>query len=88
VDSRGSGLGPVVGCCECCDEPSGSGATDLVRSVNSMSILQVRRCLLIGRPQGIIRNVLSYRFIFFGNSPHLLPEEATRRYFVSSAFLC
>jgi hypothetical protein len=29
VDSRGSGQGRV-GCCECSDEPSGSGATDLV----------------------------------------------------------
>jgi hypothetical protein len=31
VDSRGSGWGPVVGCCYCGDEPSGSGATELVR---------------------------------------------------------
>jgi hypothetical protein len=26
----GSGQGPVAGCCECGDEPSGSYATDLV----------------------------------------------------------
>jgi hypothetical protein len=30
VDSPGSGQGPLAGCCECGDEPSGSGATDLV----------------------------------------------------------
>jgi hypothetical protein len=30
VDSPGSGYGPLAGCCECGDEPSGSGATDLV----------------------------------------------------------
>jgi hypothetical protein len=28
--STGSGQGPVAGCCECCDEPSGSCATELV----------------------------------------------------------
>jgi hypothetical protein len=30
VDSPGSGQGPVAGCCECGDEPLGSGATELV----------------------------------------------------------
>jgi hypothetical protein len=30
VDSRGSGYGPLAGCCECGDEPLGSGATELV----------------------------------------------------------
>jgi hypothetical protein len=30
VDSIGSGQGPAVGCCECGDEPSGSGTTELV----------------------------------------------------------
>jgi hypothetical protein len=30
VDSPVSGYGPLVGCCECGDEPSGSGATELV----------------------------------------------------------
>jgi hypothetical protein len=30
VDSPGSRLGLVAGCCECGDEPSGSGATGLV----------------------------------------------------------
>jgi hypothetical protein len=30
VDSPGSGQGPVASCCECGDEPSGSGATELV----------------------------------------------------------
>jgi hypothetical protein len=30
MDSPGSGWGPLAGCCECGDEPSGSGATELV----------------------------------------------------------
>jgi hypothetical protein len=30
LDSTGSGQGPVAGCCECGDEPSGSYATELV----------------------------------------------------------
>jgi hypothetical protein len=30
LDSTGSGQGPVVGCCECSDKPSGSCATELV----------------------------------------------------------
>jgi hypothetical protein len=30
VDSPGSGQGSLAGCCECGDEPSGSGATELV----------------------------------------------------------
>jgi hypothetical protein len=28
LDSSGSGQGPVAGCCECGDEPSGSCATE------------------------------------------------------------
>jgi hypothetical protein len=31
VDSPGSGWGSLADCCECGDEPSGSGATELVR---------------------------------------------------------
>jgi hypothetical protein len=31
VDSSCSESGPVAGCCECGDEPSGSGATEFVR---------------------------------------------------------
>jgi hypothetical protein len=30
LDSTVSGQGPVGGCCECSDEPSGSCATELV----------------------------------------------------------
>jgi hypothetical protein len=30
VDSTGSGWGSLAACCECGDEPSGSGATELV----------------------------------------------------------
>jgi hypothetical protein len=29
-DSFGSGYGPVVGCCECGHDPSGSGTTEFV----------------------------------------------------------
>jgi hypothetical protein len=32
LDWAGSGQGPVAGCCECGDEPSGSCATELVKS--------------------------------------------------------
>jgi hypothetical protein len=31
LDLTGLGQGPVAGCCECGDEPSGSCATELVR---------------------------------------------------------
>jgi hypothetical protein len=31
LDSTGSGQGPLVGCCECGDEPSGSCAMELVQ---------------------------------------------------------
>jgi hypothetical protein len=30
VDSTGSGQGPVAGCCECGDEPSGSCTTEFI----------------------------------------------------------
>jgi hypothetical protein len=30
LDSTGSGQGPVAGCCECGDEPSGSCTTELL----------------------------------------------------------
>jgi hypothetical protein len=30
LDSAASGQGPVVGCCEHCNEPLGSGTTELV----------------------------------------------------------
>jgi hypothetical protein len=30
LDSTGSGQGPVAGCCECGDEPSGFCATELI----------------------------------------------------------
>jgi hypothetical protein len=30
LDSTGSGQGPVAGCCECGNEPSGSCATELI----------------------------------------------------------
>jgi hypothetical protein len=33
LDSTGSGQGPVAGCCECGDEPSGSCATELVKNL-------------------------------------------------------
>jgi hypothetical protein len=30
LDSAGAGFGSVASCCECGDEPAGSGATELV----------------------------------------------------------
>jgi hypothetical protein len=33
LDSTGTGQGPVAGCCECGDEPSGSCATELVSHI-------------------------------------------------------
>jgi hypothetical protein len=32
LDTTGLGQGPVAGCCECGDEPSGSCATELVKN--------------------------------------------------------
>jgi hypothetical protein len=39
VESPGSGWGPVAGCCECGDELSGSGATELVSSKHNFMLL-------------------------------------------------
>jgi hypothetical protein len=33
VDSPGSGYASLAGCCECGDEPSGSGPTELVSTL-------------------------------------------------------
>jgi hypothetical protein len=43
LDSTGSGQGPVAGCCECGDEPSGSCAMELVSYTEDVYI-----CLFIG----------------------------------------
>jgi hypothetical protein len=43
LDSTGSGQGPVAGCCECGDEPSGSCATELV----SLFFCNIRIILLL-----------------------------------------
>jgi hypothetical protein len=37
LDSTGSGQGPLAGCCECGDEPSGSCATELVSIDNNLA---------------------------------------------------
>jgi hypothetical protein len=39
LDSTGSGQGPVAGCCECGDEPSGSCAAELVSYLVSQSVI-------------------------------------------------
>jgi hypothetical protein len=44
LDSTGSGQGPVAGCCECGDEPSGSCATELVL----MNPLNMTRFIYMG----------------------------------------
>jgi hypothetical protein len=46
VDSAGSGQGPVAGCCECGDEPSGSGATELVQRSGSHGDMYENGCLV------------------------------------------
>jgi hypothetical protein len=38
LDSTGSGQGPVEGCCECGDEPSGSCATELVSYLDELRL--------------------------------------------------
>jgi hypothetical protein len=40
LDLTGSGQGPVAGCCECGDEPSGSCATELVSYVMMSPVAQ------------------------------------------------
>jgi hypothetical protein len=51
LDSTGSEQGPVLGCCECGDEPSGSCATELVsypiRQSSSITFLPAHRDLCI-----------------------------------------
>jgi hypothetical protein len=53
LDSTGLGQGPVAGCCECGDEPSGSCATELVigfivtagqRCFNSCTLILLTKC--------------------------------------------
>jgi hypothetical protein len=39
LDSTGSGQGPVAGCCECGDEPSGSCATELVSTTSIIAMI-------------------------------------------------
>jgi hypothetical protein len=44
LDWIGSGQGPVAGCCECGNEPSGSFATELVSyCLNGSELLQNKR---------------------------------------------
>jgi hypothetical protein len=40
LDSTGSGQGPVAGCCECGDEPSGSCAMELVSYLMTLLVAQ------------------------------------------------
>jgi hypothetical protein len=42
VDSPGSGYGPLAGCCECGDEPSGSGTTELVSYLDKIRLQKVK----------------------------------------------
>jgi hypothetical protein len=50
LDSTGSGQGPVAGCCECADEPSGSCATELVSYAYSNGFVVLAEGLDIFRP--------------------------------------
>jgi hypothetical protein len=40
VDSPGSGLGSLTASCKCGDEPSGSGATELVITSSNICLLK------------------------------------------------
>jgi hypothetical protein len=44
LDSTGSGQGPVAGCCECGDEPSGSCGTELVSYGNKKGTSDFVEC--------------------------------------------
>jgi hypothetical protein len=46
LDLTGSGQGPVAGCCECGDEPSGSCATELVSLCPRKELLDSFGCLI------------------------------------------
>jgi hypothetical protein len=50
LDSTVSGQGPVAGCSECSDEPSGSYATELVKTEMSWSSNK-NSCFLLRRPR-------------------------------------
>jgi hypothetical protein len=56
LDSTGSGQGPVAGCCECGDEPSGSCTTELVNGQFPRSLYE-----------GLIDKEQSYRWLRFGD---------------------
>jgi hypothetical protein len=46
LDSTGSGQGPVAGCCECGDEPSGSCAMELVLHIYEYMCIYILRYIL------------------------------------------
>jgi hypothetical protein len=56
VDSTGSGLGSLAGCCECGDEPLGYGATELV---SYLSVLEGGRGPRV-RPHDIVEGLFHY----------------------------
>jgi hypothetical protein len=74
VDSSGSGHGPLAGCCECGDEPSGSGTMELViygficdhkiSRCSAMIDIYLRYSLILSSnlPMGPPRGILSLRF--------------------------
>jgi hypothetical protein len=55
LDSTGSGQGPVVGCCECGDEPSGSCAMELVSYGDHMQVDEMGRA---GQHEWKMNNVM------------------------------
>jgi hypothetical protein len=65
LDSTGSGQGPVAGCCECGDEPSGSCATELVSYTCTSLRLKTHVSIKVlykvhATPNGKINNTSSY----------------------------
>jgi hypothetical protein len=77
VDSVGSGWGEVAGCCECGDEPSGSGVTELI----SCTILEELRCLKPVSPGPVAVLLLVSFFLSYNNvvSGYVPRADVTKR---------
>jgi hypothetical protein len=61
LDSTGTGQGPVAGCCECGDEPSGSCATDLFSysfTYNFHPIVSGPNLFNVGFADSVVKNLL------------------------------
>jgi hypothetical protein len=64
LDSTVSGQGPVAGCCECGDEPSGSCATELVSYQKLMERCYSTSCIVCCEISFYIRLEMSVLCLF------------------------